>query len=64
LIGAPGHARQKLQCQYPIASGDPGTSISTAPRKHFPAEFMVRPHGVEGDTLTRDTLTGLRRYAR
>jgi hypothetical protein len=40
LTGPPDHERQELQWQYPIASGDPETSISTAPQKHLPFKLI------------------------
>ena len=43
LMGPPDHERQELQWQYPIASGDPVTSILTAPQKHFPVKLISSP---------------------
>jgi len=36
FTGPPDHERQERQWQYPMASGDPMTSTSTAPQKQFP----------------------------
>jgi hypothetical protein len=41
-IGAPDRARQELQRRYPIASGDPLTSISTAPQRHVVPNILTR----------------------
>src|SRR5450432_1101077 len=41
LTGPSDHDRHERQWQYPMASGDPVTSISTAPQKQLPIWVMM-----------------------
>jgi len=46
LTGPPDQERQERQWQYPIASGDPDNSSSTAPQKQFPVNFILMSSGL------------------
>ncbi len=43
FTGPPDQERQDRQWQYPMASGEPVTSSSTAPQKQLPLWFMISP---------------------
>src|SRR5690242_16726244 len=45
LTGPPDQDRQERQWQYPIASGAPETSSSTAPQKQFPVNVIMMSSG-------------------
>jgi hypothetical protein len=47
FTGPPDHERHERQWQYPIPSGVPVTSTSTAPQKQLPVYFMVLPSPYE-----------------
>jgi len=52
FTGPPDQERQERQWQYPMASGAPVTSTSTAPQKQLPVCFMyVLPQLAEIDRI-------------